>query len=68
MQLQLQPQVWDFNLCLTATYLILSLFISFTFALPSASLESMEMDASSADDGRIRTGNQVPGYHLNLLV
>eukprot|EP00258_Populus_trichocarpa_P023623 XP_024439642.1 amino acid permease 2 [Populus trichocarpa] len=56
MQLQLQPQVWDFNLCLTATYLILSLFISFTFALPSASLESMEMDASSADDGRIRTG------------
>jgi hypothetical protein len=28
----------------------------------------MEMDASSADDGRIRTGNQVPGYHLNLLV
>ncbi|KAI5567485.1 hypothetical protein BDE02_13G093200 [Populus trichocarpa] len=56
MQLQLQPQVWDFNLCLTATYLILSLLISFTFALPSASLESMEMDASSADDGRIRTG------------
>ncbi|XP_011005427.1 PREDICTED: amino acid permease 4-like isoform X2 [Populus euphratica] len=52
----LQPQGWDFNLCITPTYLTLSLFISFTSAFPSASLESMEMDASSADDGRIRTG------------